>query len=101
MAKTSSIFARVDPQVKEQAEAVLKSLGISVSNAVDIFLRQVVLHQGLPFDVKLKNANPLFFNELSKEEFNAVIEAGLADIEKGKVLSSEEAKERIHKRLGI
>ena len=43
MAKTTNIFARVEPEVKEQAEKVLEHLGISMSNAIDIFLRQVVL----------------------------------------------------------
>ena len=40
MAKTSNVFARVEPEIKEQAELVLSKLGISMSNAVNIFLRQ-------------------------------------------------------------
>lgn len=43
MAKTTSIFARVDPEIKEQAERVLHKLGIPMSSAVNIFLRQVVM----------------------------------------------------------
>lgn len=53
MARTSSIFARVEPEVKEQAEQVLDQLGISMSNAVSMFLRQIVLQQGIPFEMKL------------------------------------------------
>lgn len=53
MARTSNIFARVEPEVKEEAEKVLDQLGIPMSNAVGMFLRQVVLQNGIPFDVKL------------------------------------------------
>ncbi len=49
MSKTTSIFARVEPEIKEQAEMVLSKLGISMSNAINIFLRQVVLQNGLPY----------------------------------------------------
>jgi DNA-damage-inducible protein J len=48
MARTSNIFARVEPEVKEQAELVLEQLGIPMSNAIGLFLRQVVLQRGIP-----------------------------------------------------
>ncbi|HPE94771.1 MAG TPA: type II toxin-antitoxin system RelB/DinJ family antitoxin [Bacillota bacterium] len=53
MARTSNIFARVEPEVKEQAEKILTELGIPMSNAIGLFLRQVVLQRGIPFDMKL------------------------------------------------
>ena len=43
MSKTTSIFVRVEPEIKEQAEKVLNKLGIPMSNAINIFLRQVIL----------------------------------------------------------
>ena len=43
MARTANVFARVEPEVKEQAEQVLDRLGIPMSNAVGMFLRQIVL----------------------------------------------------------
>ena len=46
MARTSNVFARVEPEIKEQAEQVLERLGIPMSNAVSMFLRQVVLQRG-------------------------------------------------------
>ena len=42
-----------EPEVKEQAERVLDQLGIPMSNAVGMFLRQIVLQRGIPFEVKL------------------------------------------------
>jgi addiction module RelB/DinJ family antitoxin len=59
MSKTTSIFARVEPEIKEQAEMVLNKLGIPMSNAINIFLRQVILQNGLPFEVKITHNRPL------------------------------------------
>ncbi|MDR3469880.1 MAG: type II toxin-antitoxin system RelB/DinJ family antitoxin [Xanthobacteraceae bacterium] len=56
MAKTAYINARIEPDVKEQAEKVFTAVGISASDAVGLFYRQVVLRQGLPFDVAIPNA---------------------------------------------
>lgn len=53
MAKTGYINVRVDPKLKKQAEKVLKELGLSVSDAIRLFLRQVVLHRGLPFEMRV------------------------------------------------
>ena len=47
--KTSNVTARVEPEVKEQAETILSDLGIPVSTAINIFYRQIVLWNGLPF----------------------------------------------------
>ena len=62
MARTSNVFARVEPEIKEQAEQVLERLGIPMSNAVGMFLRQVVLQRGIPFGRKTsagKNRLPM------------------------------------------
>ena len=59
MARTSNVFARVEPEIKEQAEQVLEKLGIPMSNAVSMFLRQVVLQRGIPFEMKLPQETPL------------------------------------------
>lgn len=56
MAKTANLFARIEPEIKEEAEKVLDTLGISVSGAINMFYKQIILQQGLPFDVKLPQA---------------------------------------------
>lgn len=53
--KTASARALLDPKIKNQAEDILKELGLSVSNAFELFYRQVIAHQGLPFDLKVPN----------------------------------------------
>jgi DNA-damage-inducible protein J len=56
MPKTATINARIDEHLKADAERVLSSLGVSTTDAITMFLHQVVLQQGLPFDVRLPNA---------------------------------------------
>lgn len=54
--KTDVINARIEPELKSSAEKIFKSLGMSTTDAISIFLSQVVLNQGLPFAVKIPNA---------------------------------------------
>ena len=56
MSKTGYITARVEPKLKASAGKVLNRVGVSTSDAITMFLRQVVLHGGLPFEVRVPNA---------------------------------------------
>ena len=72
MARTANVFARVEPEIKEEAEHILDCLGIPMSNAVGMFLRQVVLQKGIPFDVKLPvDDSILMMDSLSREQLYA------------------------------
>ena len=55
MIKSATITVRLDPQVKKSAEAVLKALGLTTSQAVNLFFNQVSLQKGIPFDLHLPN----------------------------------------------
>lgn len=101
MARTSNVFARVEPEVKEQAEAVLNQLGIPMSNAVGMFLRQVVLQRGIPFEMKLPANKPLDMSQMTKEQFDAEIQKGITDIENGRVYSADEVEEEMHRLYGV
>ena len=56
MAKTEMIRARMEPELKEEAEEVFSALGLSSTEAITLFYKQVVLRHGLPFEVRLPNA---------------------------------------------
>ena len=101
MARTSNVFARVEPEIKEQAEQVLERLGIPMSNAVGMFLRQVVLQRGIPFDVKLPQEKPACLWKPYKEQFDAEIEKGMADIREGRVYSAAEVEAEMKRDFGI
>ncbi len=55
MAKTTTISTRIDPTIKKQAERVFRELGLTSSQAITLFYKQVELQQGLPFIVKIPN----------------------------------------------
>jgi DNA-damage-inducible protein J len=100
MTRTSTIFARVEPEIKEQAEQVLKQLGIPMSNAISLFLRQVVLQRGIPFDIKLSKNTPLTFGSLNEKTFNDEIEKGLADLTAGRMTSADRVAEKMRQDYG-
>ncbi|MEI8173384.1 MAG: type II toxin-antitoxin system RelB/DinJ family antitoxin [Deltaproteobacteria bacterium] len=54
-AKTATARALIDPEIKMQAETILKELGLSVSNACELFYRQVIAQRGLPFELHIPN----------------------------------------------
>ena len=55
MGKTATVRARVEPELKRGAEAVLKKIGLTSSEAITLFLTQVRLTKGLPFPVRVPN----------------------------------------------
>ncbi len=83
MNKTANLYARIEPDVKEQAENVLETLGISVSSAINMFYKQIILQQGIPFDVKIPKA-PENSAKWSKERLDAELEKGYNDMLKGR-----------------
>lgn len=99
MARTSNIYIRVEPDIKEQAEAVLEKLGIPMSNAVSIFLRQVIMQNGLPFEVKIPHGKPVSLANLSETEFNLEMQKAQDDFEHGRIHRFEEVENELRKEL--
>ena len=98
MAKSSSIYTRVEPEIKEQAEQVLKSLGIPMANAVNLFLHQIVLQKGIPFEVKLPQRIPLDISAHSQKEIDVEIQKGLDDFKAGRIISAEQVRKTMERR---
>ena len=57
--KTSFIRARIEPDLKKQAESILLQLGLSQTMALTLFYQNIILNNGLPFDLKLPNKETL------------------------------------------
>ncbi len=83
-AKSANLYARIEPDVKEQAEKILSTLGIPASNAINMFYKQIILQRGLPFEVKIPYSRPTDMSELSDAEMNMEIEKGYVDMEAGR-----------------
>jgi DNA-damage-inducible protein J len=101
MSKSTNLYIRVEPDDKENAETILAQLGIPMSNAVGMFLKQVILHRGMPFSVTLPMRQPLDISMLSDEEFHSELEKGYADAIEGNVVSAKKALTSLRGELGI
>lgn len=86
MAKTAMVIARVEPELKRDSEKVLKRLGISITEAVNLFLAQVRIQKGLPFDVRIPN--------------KATLKA-MKDAEEGRNLTVCKDADDMFKKLGV
>jgi len=84
VAKTAMITTRVDPDLKADAEKVLSKLGISTTEAINLFLSQVRLRRGLPFDVKIPNKTTM---------------KAMKDAEDGRNLSSYDSLDEFFKNM--
>jgi DNA-damage-inducible protein J len=86
MARTAMINARTERELKEEVEGILKTLGISTTEAINIFFRQVKMRRGLPFPVEIPNDETL---------------AAFRDSEEGKGLTECKDAKDMFKRLGV
>ena len=92
MEKTATLNIRVKPGIKENAERIISELGISMSSAIDMYLRQIILVGGIPFDIIIPEApDSLNADFMSDEEFLKDLEEGIKDAREGRTQSLEEA----------
>ena len=68
MAVKSNMTLRIEPELKEQAAALFKSLGLDLSTATGIFFRQALRCHGLPFEVKVDDPNETTYRALESAE---------------------------------
>ena len=70
MPKTATIHTRIEPEVKNQVDNILNELGISTTEAINLFFRQVIRYRGIPLDLRIPNAETLAAMEETEEIFN-------------------------------
>lgn len=100
MARTASILVHVEPEVKEEADAILNQLGITMSGAINLYLKQIVQCKGIPFDLKLpENPLPNFF-DMTDEEQEQFLQKTINDIKDGKTVSWEDLKKEFEEDFG-
>lgn len=101
MAKTANLYARIESDVKEQAESILSTLGIPASNAINMFYKQIILQRGLPFEVKIPVDRPIDASLLSDEQMDAELKKGYADMQAGKTKSAKNVFADIRRDYGL
>lgn len=100
MAKTANMYARIEPDLKSQAEAILSALGISTSNAITMFYKQIVLQKGLPFEVKLPE-HPLDISRMTAEQLDTELEKGYEEAKAGCTIPMAQAFANVRKEFGV
>jgi DNA-damage-inducible protein J len=84
--KTATVRARIEPKLKHDVESVLTQLGLSFSEAIELFLMQVKLNNGIPFDIRIPN-------KVTQQTFE--------DTNKGKNLKRYKNSKDMFNKLGI
>ena len=75
--KTANVNARIDQNVKSQAEAILARIGLPRSVAIDLYYRQIIMHGGIPFALTIPEPRLPVREELSKDPFDYLMVKGL------------------------
>jgi len=81
MNKTANLYVRVNPQIKQKAEDLYASFGLTISDAINIFLSKSIMENGLPFELKHRQ-----FNEQTLEALNE-----LDDMKSGKIARTNQS----------
>ena len=89
MEKTMTLNLRVNPTVKQQAEDVLKQLGIPMATAIDMYLRQITLTGGIPFSLSLPKAPAA--DTMTDDQLHAALQVGIKEIQNGDTVDAASA----------
>ncbi len=73
MTKSATVRARIEPDLKEKAETIFERLGLSTTQAITLFYRQVEVHNGLPFDIVIPNETTWKTFEDTDAERNLIV----------------------------
>lgn len=92
--KTANVTARIQPNIKEQAEEILERLGIPVSVFIDMAYRQVIMRGGVPFSLDISDTLATR-DSLTKAEFDTMMQTGFIQAKKDDSVSVEEAFEQL------
>ena len=97
MAKTANLYIRMEPDLKEKAEAILSMLGISSSSAINMFYKQIILQKGIPFDVKIPSTTLVDITKLSDSALDEELDKGYQDMKCGRTIKAKEVFANINK----
>ena len=101
MANTSAVYARIDTGLKENAESIMSKLGITPSSAIQMLYSQIILHKGMPFELKLPVEKPLALGNMTKEELNSELNKGMEPLASGNGISADEVDFILNKEFGL
>ena len=89
--KTANVNARIDANIKAQAESILSRLGLPRSVAIDAFYRQIIIHGGIPFSLTVPASSLTARDEMTDAEFDKMMADGLAQANADDLFDVDEA----------
>ncbi len=88
----------IEPEVKEEAESILNQIGVPSSVVINMLYKQIIYTRGIPFALTL-NHEPVSREEMTDQEFDSMIETGLAQAKAGKGRSTSDVAKSIKKKI--
>lgn len=74
--KSANVLARVEPEIKKQAEDILSKLGVPASVVINMLYKQIIMTKSIPFSLALPK-EPDTLDSMTTEQFNSIMETGL------------------------
>ena len=96
--RTDTVRARIEPKLKNAVEEIFSSLGMNSSQAIVLFFKQVELHNGLPFEVKIPPRRILNMADMTDGDIDAELQKGLDEIAAGKCIPLAQARSDFRRR---
>ena len=81
--KTANVLARVEPEIKEQAESIMSKLGVPASVVINMLYKQIIMTRSIPFALTVPAA-PVSLGEMDEEKFNEIMQKGYDDAKAGR-----------------
>ena len=96
---TTPVYARIDTNLKENAEAILAQLGITPSSAIQMMYSQIVLRRGMPFELQLPA--PTAIGTMTREELDSELLKGVNSLKNGEGYTADEVDSILAEEFGI
>lgn len=96
--KTANINVRIKENIKQQAEQILETIGVSRATAIDMFYRQIILNKGIPFSITIPQNIPVREN-MDKSTFDLMMSNGYRQAIQGNSYDLENVFEELEKGL--
>ena len=96
-----STVIQIEPELMKQAEDVLGKIGMTFSQAVNLFTRQIVLRRSFPIELNVPDDVPVSLESMTDEELDAFIHEGIDDVEAGRTVPAEAVRREMAKEYGF
>ena len=100
MVNNATVYARIDPQLKSDVDVILKKLGVTPSQLIQMLYSQIKLTNKIPFEISIPN-RPKCFEELTEDEICELIEKSQEDFKNGRFYTAEQIEEMIKKKYKL